>query len=107
MNFGEYMLLSEDKQKPIDDIVKERTVGRLIIKKSLNEQLKEYLVHTYSVNNNSCYPNTISDAVSLLSTFTKAPVINSTTPATKDAIVYFMKLKKKSSLRMTSNRTSA
>jgi hypothetical protein len=51
--------------------------------------LKEYLVHIYSVNNNLCYPNTISDAVSLLSTFTKAPVINSSTLATKDAIVSY------------------
>jgi hypothetical protein len=89
MTFREYMLLSDDDQKPIDEIVKERTVGRLIIKNSLNEQLKEYLVHTYSVNNNSCYPNTISDAVSLLSTFTKAPVTTTTTPVVKDAVVSY------------------
>jgi hypothetical protein len=89
MTSAEYILLSEDDQKPIDDIVKERTVARLIIKNSLNEQLREYLVHTYSVNNNSCYPNTISDAVSLLSTFTKAPAVNNNTAAVADAVVSY------------------
>jgi hypothetical protein len=89
MTFAEYMLLSDDDQKPIDDIVKERTVGRLIIKNSLNEQLREYLVHTYSVNNNTCYPNNISDAVSLLSTFAKATVASNGAPSSDDAVVSY------------------
>jgi hypothetical protein len=71
MTFEEYMLLNDDEQSPIDDIVKDRTVARLIIKNSLNERLREQLVQTYSVNNNTCYPNTVSEAVSLLSTFKK------------------------------------
>jgi hypothetical protein len=89
MTFAEYILLSEDDQKPIDEIIKERTVARLIIKNSLNEQLREYLVHTYSVNNNSCYPNTISDAVSLLVTFTKAPAVNNNAATPADAVVSY------------------
>jgi hypothetical protein len=88
------MLLSEDDQKPIDEIVKQRTVARLIIKNSLNEQLQEYLINTYSVKNNSCYPNTISDAVSLLSTFTKAPVINNNAAALVDALVSYHEVDK-------------
>jgi hypothetical protein len=72
MTFEEYMLLNDDEQSPIDDIVKDRTVARLIIKSSLNERLREQLVQTYSVNNNTCYPNTVSEAVPLLSTFKKA-----------------------------------
>jgi hypothetical protein len=54
----------------------------------LNEQLREYLVHTYSVNNNTCYPNSISDAVSLLSTFAKATVANNAAPSSieKDGV---------------------
>jgi hypothetical protein len=89
MTFSEYMILSEADQKPIDYIVQQRTVARLIIKNSLNEQLREYLVHTYSVNNNSCYPNTISDAVSLLSTFTKAPINSNSAVTPVDAIVSY------------------
>jgi hypothetical protein len=76
MTFKEYMLLNDDDQSPIDDIVKDRTVARLIIKNSLNERLREQLVQTYSVNNNTCYPNTISEAVSLLSTFKKVTTNN-------------------------------
>jgi hypothetical protein len=89
MTFAEYILLSDDDQKPIDEIVKERTVGRLIIKNSLNEQLREYLIHTFSVNNNTCYPNTISDAVSLLSTFTKSTNATNITPSNEDAVVSY------------------
>jgi hypothetical protein len=89
MTFAEYMILSKAEQKPIDYIVQQRTVARLIIKNSLNEQLREYLVHTYSVNNNSCYPNTISDAVSLLSTFTKSPTNNNNAVTPADAIVSY------------------
>jgi hypothetical protein len=88
MTFAEYLSKPLVEQEPIDEIVKERTVGRLIIKNSLNEQLREYLIHTYSVNNNTCYPNTISDAVSLLSTFKKASAItNGGSP--EDAVVSY------------------
>jgi hypothetical protein len=69
MTFKEYMLLSDADQAPIDKIVKERTIARLIIKNSLNDRAREQLLETYSVNNNTCYPNTISEALSLLSTF--------------------------------------
>jgi hypothetical protein len=89
MTFAEYIVLSDDDQKPFDEIVKERTVGRLIIKNSLNEQLREYLVHTFSVNNNTCYPNTISDAVSLLSTFAKSTNTTNITPSHEDAVVSY------------------
>jgi hypothetical protein len=88
MTFAEYMLLSETDQTPIDDIVKERTVARLIIKNSLNEQLKEYLVRTFSVNNNTCYPNNRSDAVSLLSTFANVRTVNDNT-STEAAVVSY------------------
>jgi hypothetical protein len=89
MTFSEYMILSKADQKPIDYIVEQRIVARLIIKNSLNEQLQEYLVHKYSVNNNSCYPNTISDVVSLLSTFTKVPINNNNAVTPVDAIVSY------------------
>jgi hypothetical protein len=46
MTFAEYMLLSEDDQKPIDGIVKQRTMARLIIKNSLNEQFYENISYT-------------------------------------------------------------
>jgi hypothetical protein len=71
MTFAEYVLLSDADQTPINDTVKERTVGRLMIKNSLNKRLREYLVQTFSVSNNACYPNTISDAVLLLTAFNK------------------------------------
>jgi hypothetical protein len=89
MTSAEYIVLSDDDQKPIDEIVKERTVGRLIIKNSLNEQLREYLVHTFSVNNNTCYPNTISDAVSLLSTFAKSRNATNIAPSHEDVVVSY------------------
>jgi hypothetical protein len=69
MTFKEYMLLSDIDQTPIDKIVKERTIARLIIKNSLHDGAREQLLETYSVNNSTCYPNTISEALSLLSTF--------------------------------------
>jgi hypothetical protein len=75
MTFKEYLLLSDAEQEPIDTIVKERTVARLIIKNSLNDDARAELLKTYSVNNNSCYPNTISEALSLLVTFKMKPVI--------------------------------
>jgi hypothetical protein len=53
MTFAEFILLSDDDQAPIDEIVKERTVGRLLIKNSQNKRLREYLVQTFSVNNNT------------------------------------------------------
>jgi hypothetical protein len=71
MTFREYMLLSDADQAPIDEIVRERTIARLIVKNSLNEVLRQQLVQTFSVINNTCYPNSIIEAVSLLSTFKK------------------------------------
>jgi hypothetical protein len=73
LTFKEYLALSDEKQSPINNIVKERTVAQLIVKNSSNDRLlREHLVQTYSINNSTCYPNTISEAVSLLSTFKKA-----------------------------------
>jgi hypothetical protein len=90
MTFAEYMLLlSANDQIPIDDIVKERIVARLTIKNSLNEQLKEYLVETFSVNNNTCYPNNRSDAVSLLSTFANVRNVSDNTSNADEAVVSY------------------
>jgi hypothetical protein len=86
MTFKEYVNLSETAQIPIDEIVKERTVARLIIKNSLNDQAREQLIETYSINNNACYPNTINKALSLLSTF-KKPTSNKKTD--DDAVVSY------------------
>jgi hypothetical protein len=69
--FRKYMLLSDADQAPIDEIVRERIIARLIVKNSLNEVLRQQPVQTFSVNNNTCYPNSIIEAVSLLSTFKK------------------------------------
>jgi hypothetical protein len=85
MTFKEYINLTDAEQDPIDEIVKERTVARLIIKNSLNERVRTEMIETYSVNNNTCYPNTISEAMSLLATFKKVvnnnpnPGVNSKT----------------------------
>jgi hypothetical protein len=66
------MILSDGDQAPIDEIVRVRTIARLIVKNSLNEVLRQQLVQTFSVNNNNtCYPNSIVKAVSLLCTFKK------------------------------------
>ncbi|OEU23632.1 hypothetical protein FRACYDRAFT_233803 [Fragilariopsis cylindrus CCMP1102] len=81
--FKEYHLLTEEKQAPIDDIVKDRTVARLIIKNSLNSKARAELVKTYSVNNSSCYPNTVSEALSLLETFKMTPADNNNTNQTE------------------------
>ena len=90
MTFAEYMVLTPEAQLPIDEVVKERIVARLIIKNSLNEQLKEYLIKTFSVNNTTCYPNTRSDAVSLLSTFASTQKNSTTsTTTTEDAVVSY------------------
>jgi hypothetical protein len=71
MTFAEYIKLPDSKQSPIDELVKQRTVARLIVKNSQNKRLKEHLVVAYSTTKDKCYPNTISDALSLLSTFAK------------------------------------
>jgi hypothetical protein len=86
MTFKEYLLLSENEQVPIDTIVKERTVARLIIKNSLNENARQELAKTYSVNNHTCYPNTVCEALSLLATFKMKPANNNRTP---DAVVSY------------------
>jgi hypothetical protein len=88
MTFKEYLALSDTDQEPIDLIVKERMVARLIIKNSLNDNARAELVKTYSVNNNSCYPNTISEALSLLVTFKMKPV-NNNNRTEDDAIVSY------------------
>jgi hypothetical protein len=63
------MMLPATKQTPIDDLVEQRIVARLIIKNSLNKRLKQHLVTTHSTTKDECYPDTISDALALLSTF--------------------------------------
>jgi hypothetical protein len=80
MTFKEYLVLSDDDQVPIDTIVKERTVARLIIKNSLNDNARQELAKTYSVNNHTCYPNSVCEALSLLATFKMDPIINNRTP---------------------------
>jgi hypothetical protein len=86
MTFKEYLALSDNDQIPIDNIVKERIVARLIIKNSLNDNARQELAKTYSVNNHTCYPNSIGEALSLLATFKMEPVINNRTP---DAVVNY------------------
>jgi hypothetical protein len=71
LTFIQYLQLSPDNQLPVDELVRERTVARLIIKNSLNIRLREHLMTAYSTGDTTCYPNTISDALSLLSTFAK------------------------------------
>jgi hypothetical protein len=78
LTFNEYLALSDDKKLPIDNTVKQRTVARLIVKNSLNDRLRDHLTQTCSVSNSTCYPNTINEAVSLLSTFKKAAGNNNT-----------------------------
>ena len=70
---------------PIDKLVEERTVAQLIVKNSLNKNLKTHLMTTYSTATGDCYPNTISDALALLSTFAVQPAKNTT----EDAIVSY------------------
>jgi hypothetical protein len=69
MTLVDYLQLPGDKQKPIDNLVKERTVARIIVKNSLNKRLKRHLINSYSTSNDECYPNTINDTISLISTF--------------------------------------
>jgi hypothetical protein len=71
LTFIEYLQLQKEDQTPIDALVKERTVARLIVKSSLNDRLRDHLITAFSTGDD-CYPNTISDALSLLSTFVKA-----------------------------------
>ncbi|OEU10829.1 hypothetical protein FRACYDRAFT_246701 [Fragilariopsis cylindrus CCMP1102] len=84
--FTAYLALKPADQVPIDKLVEERTVARLIVKNSLNKNLKTHLMTTYSTAAGDCYPNTISDALALLSTFAVQPAKNTTT---EDAIVSY------------------
>jgi hypothetical protein len=70
LTFVEYLQLPKDDRVPIDTLVKERTVARLIVKNSLNDRLRDHLITAFSTGDD-CYPNTINDALSLLSTFIK------------------------------------
>jgi hypothetical protein len=72
LTFIQYLQLPIEEQTPIDDLVKERTVAKLIVKNSLNIKLREHLVTAYSTGDSNCYPITISDALSLLSTFVRS-----------------------------------
>jgi hypothetical protein len=54
----------------IDDIVKQRTVARLIVKNSLNDKLRAHLITVFATGD-ECYPNTVRDALSFLTTFVK------------------------------------
>ena len=71
--FKEYINMTDADQVLIDNIVKERTVARLIVKNSLNNRARTELSETYSVTNDKCYPNTVSEALSLLATFKSTP----------------------------------
>jgi hypothetical protein len=64
------MKLSNKDQIPIDKLVEEQTVARLIIKNSLNDKLRAHLI-TVIATDDDCYPNSINDALSLISTFAK------------------------------------
>ena len=86
ITFSAYMVLKPEDQAPIDKLVEERTVARLIVKNSLNKRLKTHLMTTYSTAKDDCYPNTINDALALLSTF--AGQTTKDTP-TEDAIVSY------------------
>jgi hypothetical protein len=69
ITFIDYLNLPANKQSPIDELVEQRIIARLIVKNSLNKKLKLHLMTTYSTNKEECYPNTVSDALALLSTF--------------------------------------
>jgi hypothetical protein len=57
MSFKEYLALADIEQSPIDDIVRDQIVARLIIKNSLNDRVREQLlVEIFSVNNNGGFP---------------------------------------------------
>jgi hypothetical protein len=51
--------------------------------------LKEYLVKTFFLNNNTCYPNNRSNAVSLLSTFANVCNANDNTSNADEAVVSY------------------
>jgi hypothetical protein len=84
--FKQYIFMSNDEQSVIDNIVKERTVARLIIKNSLNNRARNELSETYSVTNDKCYPNSISEALSLLATFKSAPNNNPSSNGTSNPV---------------------
>jgi hypothetical protein len=69
ITFIDYLNLPANKQSPIDELVEQRIIARLIVKNSLNKKLKLHLMTTYSTNKEECYPNTVSDALALLSSF--------------------------------------
>jgi hypothetical protein len=89
MTFKEYINLTDAEQVPIDKIVKEQTVARLIIKNSSNDRDRNELLEKYSVNNNTCYPNTVSEALSLLATFKKQTSNNANRKAEEDVVVSY------------------
>jgi hypothetical protein len=70
LTLDQYMALPDKEQLPIDKLVKERTVARLIVKNSLNDKLQTHLL-TVVVTGDDCYPNSVNDALSILSTFAK------------------------------------
>jgi hypothetical protein len=70
LSFKQYLNLSVNEQTPIDGIVKQRTIARLIVKNSLNDKLRAHLITVFATGDD-CYPNTISDALSSLTTFAK------------------------------------
>jgi hypothetical protein len=80
-----YLKLTPEDQAPYDKLVEERIVARLIVKNSLNKNLKAHLMTTYSTAKGDCYPNTINDALALLSTFA-GPAKNA---PTEDAVVSY------------------
>jgi hypothetical protein len=84
LTFVEYLQLSNDDRIPIDNLVKEQTVARLIVKDSLNDMLHDHLITSFSTGDD-CYPNTINDALSLLSTFIKTKK----DAATEDIVVSY------------------
>jgi hypothetical protein len=93
MTFKQYINASNDKQDEIDRLVKERTVARLIIKNSLNNRARNELSETYSMTNDKCYPNNVSEALSLLATFKNTAnnnhTANVTPPSGDDAVVSY------------------
>jgi hypothetical protein len=89
MSFKEYLALSDANQSPIDAIIRDWIVARLIIKNSLNDRVREQLLETFYVNNNTCYPSTVSEAVSLISTFKKKTSNNSNNNVDNEAVVSY------------------
>ena len=84
ITFDAYLVMKPEDQTPFDKLVEERTVARLIVKNSLNKKLKTHLMTTYSTAKDDCYPNTINDALALMSTFADAK-----DAPTEDAVVSY------------------